>query len=208
MNLSEICFRSAPTDVSTSHTGGHNLCTEAIDSQFHSPLTDLVHKSVNSQCVHINTEIQFGLTRFPHNIYCTLTVYINAKDTSSIRPYVRTHTYVCICICCMYVRMYTYITYVCRYWCRYITIFCNYTYIDMNALAQRIKSFLPHVWFQAVAGAWTYGTDSPAITTSHANHSATKTSLKRMFNKPMIYVVFTCRLWKISWSTGVVLLSV
>ena len=41
----------------------------------------------------------------------------------------------------------------------------DYTYIDINALPQRIKSFLAsRVWFQAVAGARTYGTDSPAIT--------------------------------------------
>ena len=40
----------------------------------------------------------------------------------------------------------------------------DYTYIDINALAQGIKSFLAsQVWFQAVAGAQTYGTDSPAI---------------------------------------------
>ena len=41
----------------------------------------------------------------------------------------------------------------------------DYTYIDVNALAQGSKSFLvSQVWFQAVAGARTYGTDSPAIT--------------------------------------------
>ena len=41
----------------------------------------------------------------------------------------------------------------------------DYTYIDINALAQGIKSFLAsQVWFQAIAGARTYGTDSPAIT--------------------------------------------
>ena len=41
----------------------------------------------------------------------------------------------------------------------------DYTYIDINSLAQGIKSFLASkVWFQAVAGARTYGTDSPAIT--------------------------------------------
>ena len=61
---------------------------------------------------------------------------------------------------CMYVLMYDYIyvLFVCRVW-----LYC--TYIDVNALAQGIKSFLAsHVWFQAVAGARTYGTDSPAIT--------------------------------------------
>ena len=53
----------------------------------------------------------------------------------------------------MYVLMYDYI---------YVGV--NYTYIDINAMAQ-VKSFLAsQVWFQAVAGARTYGTDSPAIT--------------------------------------------
>ena len=48
-------------------------------------------------------------------------------------------------------------------YCLYVGF--DYTYIDVNALAQGIKSFLAsHVWFQAVAGARTYGTDSPAIT--------------------------------------------
>ena len=51
----------------------------------------------------------------------------------------------------------------------------DYTYININALAQGIKSVLAsQVWFQAVAGARTYDTDSPAINTSHANHSATE----------------------------------
>ena len=48
----------------------------------------------------------------------------------------------------------------------YIYVLCVcHTYIDINALAQGIKSFLAsQVWFQAVAGARTYGTNSPAIT--------------------------------------------
>ena len=41
-------------------------------------------------------------------------------------------------------------------YCLYVGV--DYTYIDVNALAQGIKSFLAsHVWFQAVAGARTYG---------------------------------------------------
>ena len=63
----------------------------------------------------------------------------------------------CVCVC-MYVLMYDYI---------YVLFHVgfDYTYIDVNALAQGIKSFLAsHVWFQAVAGARTYGSDSPAIT--------------------------------------------
>ena len=48
-------------------------------------------------------------------------------------------------------------------YCLYVGF--DYTYIDVNALAKGIKSFLASlVWSQAVAGARTYGTDSPAIT--------------------------------------------
>ena len=57
-------------------------------------------------------------------------------------------------------KIFTYITYI---YCLYVGV--DYTYIDINALAQGIKSFLAsQVWYQAVAGARTYGTDSPAIT--------------------------------------------
>ena len=60
--------------------------------------------------------------------------------------------------------------YVCVYLCMTTSMYClyvgvDYTYIDVNALAQGIKSFLAsQVWFQAVAGDRTYVTDSPAIT--------------------------------------------
>ena len=41
----------------------------------------------------------------------------------------------------------------------------DYTYIDINTLAEGIKSFLAsQVWFQAVGGARTYGTDLHTIT--------------------------------------------
>ena len=50
----------------------------------------------------------------------------------------------------------------------YLYVGVDYTYIDVNARAQGIKSFLAsQVWFQAVAGARTYGTDSPAITSMY-----------------------------------------
>ena len=46
---------------------------------------------------------------------------------------------------------------------------CVYVCIDINALAQGIKSFLAsQVWFQAVVGDRTYGTDSPAISSRPA----------------------------------------
>ena len=48
-------------------------------------------------------------------------------------------------------------------YCLYVGV--DYTYMDVKALAQGIKSFLAsQVWFQADAGAQTYGTDLPAIT--------------------------------------------
>ena len=51
-------------------------------------------------------------------------------------------------------------------YCLYVGV--DNTYIDVNALAQGIKSFLAsQVWFQAVDGARTYGTDSPAITSQY-----------------------------------------
>ena len=43
-------------------------------------------------------------------------------------------------------------------YCLYVGV--DYIYIDINALVRGIKSFLAsQVWFQAVAGARTYGTD-------------------------------------------------
>ena len=48
-------------------------------------------------------------------------------------------------------------------YCLYVRV--DYPYIDINVLVQGIKSFLAsQVWFQAVDGARSYGTDSPAIT--------------------------------------------
>ena len=66
------------------------------------------------------------------------------------------HMYVSMYVCMLY--DYIYVLFVCRVW----LYMCTYT--DINALAQGIKSFLAsQVWFQAVAGARTYGTDSLAI---------------------------------------------
>ena len=63
-------------------------------------------------------------------------------------------------------------------YCLYVGF--DYTYIDVNALAQGIKSFLASlVWSQAVAGARTYGMAPirPQLLVSHANHSATETCM-------------------------------
>ena len=57
-------------------------------------------------------------------------------------------------------------------YCLYVGV--DYTYIDVNPLAQGIKSFLAsQVQFQAVAGALI----RPQLLVSHANHSATETSI-------------------------------
>ena len=80
--------------------------------------------------------------------------------------------YVCMFVCmyvCMFVCMYV-CMFVCMHRCMTTSMYClyvgvDYTYIYINPLAQGIKSFLAsQVWFQAVAWARTYGTDSPAIT--------------------------------------------
>ena len=64
-------------------------------------------------------------------------------------------------------------------YCLYVGF--DYTYIDVNALAQGIKSFLAsHVWSQAVAGARTYGTDSPAITCIFINKTNHHTVLRQV----------------------------
>ena len=48
-------------------------------------------------------------------------------------------------------------------YCLYVGF--DYSYIGINAMAERIKYFLAsQVGFHAVAGDRTYGTDSPAIT--------------------------------------------
>ena len=57
-------------------------------------------------------------------------------------------------------------------YCLYVGV--DYTYIDVNALAQGIKSFLAsQVWFQAVAKA----PIRPQLLVSLANHSATETCM-------------------------------
>ena len=72
-----------------------------------------------------------------------------------------------------------------------LSVGVDYTYIDVNTLAQGIKSFLAsHVFgFKPLLGLEPMAPIRPQLLVSHANHSATETSIKRMFNEPMIYVV-------------------
>ena len=73
-------------------------------------------------------------------------------------------------------------------YCLYVGV--DYTYIDVNALAQGIRSFLAFKFgFKPLLGLEPMAPILPQLLVSHANHSATETSIKRMFNKLMIYVV-------------------
>ena len=73
-------------------------------------------------------------------------------------------------------------------YCLYVGV--DYTYIDVNALAQGIKSFLAsRIGIKPLLGLEPMAPIRPQLLVSHANHSATETSIKRMFNEPMIYVV-------------------
>ena len=73
-------------------------------------------------------------------------------------------------------------------YCLYVGV--DYTYIDVNALAQGIKSFLASRFgIKPLLGLEPMAPIRPQLLVSHVNHSATETSIKRMFNEPMIYVV-------------------
>ena len=73
-------------------------------------------------------------------------------------------------------------------YCLYVGV--DYTYIDVNALAQGIKSFLSSRFgIKPLLGLEPMAPIRPQLPVSHANHSVTETSIKRMFNEPMIYVV-------------------
>ena len=73
-------------------------------------------------------------------------------------------------------------------YCLYVGV--DYTYIDVNALAQGINPFWPHMFgLKPLLGLEPMAPIRPQLLVSHANHSATETSIKRMFNEPMIYVV-------------------
>ena len=98
-----------------------------------------------------------GLNGEPSVINCIVKVrFTNLSYLHVLQMCVYVYVYVCMYVCiyvCMYVLMYDYI---------YVLFVCRGKYI---ALVRGIKSFLAsHVWFQAVAGARTYGTDLPAIT--------------------------------------------
>ena len=73
-------------------------------------------------------------------------------------------------------------------YCLYVGF--DYTHIDTNALAQGIKYFLTSQFgFKPLLGIEPMAPIRQQLLVSLDNHSATETSIKRMFNKPMIYMV-------------------
>ena len=73
-------------------------------------------------------------------------------------------------------------------YCFYVGV--DYTYIDINALAQGIKKIWPHKFgFKPLLGLEPMAPIRPQLLVSYANHSATETSIVRMFSKPMLYMV-------------------
>ena len=61
-------------------------------------------------------------------------------------------------------------------YCLYVRF--DYTYIDINALAQGIKSFLAYNFgFKPLLGLEPMAPIRPQLLVSHANHSATETSI-------------------------------
>ena len=63
-------------------------------------------------------------------------------------------------------------------YCLYVGV--DYTYIDVNALAQGIKSFLSSRFgIKPLLGLEPMAPIRPQLLVSHANHSATETSIKK-----------------------------
>ena len=72
-------------------------------------------------------------------------------------------------------------------YCLYVGV--DYTYIDVN-WHRGLNPFWPHKFgFKPLLGLEPMAPIRPQLLVIHANHSATETSIKRMFNKPKIYVV-------------------
>ena len=89
-------------------------------------------------------------------------------------------------------------------YCLYVGI--DYTYIDVNALAQGIKSFWPHKFgFKPLLGLEPMAPIRPQLLVSHANHSATETS---MYACMYVCITSSClgytnrMLHKVAWLQG------
>ena len=71
-------------------------------------------------------------------------------------------------------------------YCLYVGF--DYTYIDINTMAQGIKSFLAHTFgLKPLIGLEPMAPIRLQFHSSHDNHLATDTFLKRIFSKPIIY---------------------
>ena len=78
------------------------------------------------------------------------------------------------------------------YWYMIKSMYClyvgfDYTYIDMN---RGLNPFWSHKFgFKPLLGLEPMAPIRLQLLVSHTNHLATETSIKRMFNEPMIYMV-------------------
>ena len=78
-------------------------------------------------------------------------------------------------------------------YCLYVRF--DYTYIDINALAQGIKSFWPHTFgFKPLLELEPMAPIRPQLLVSHANHSTTKTSLSVRMYVCTNVCMYTCTL--------------
>ena len=120
----------------------------------------LPHSAVRERGVSLVTPPPPRSTTF---LLLLLIIIISISSSISSSIYLCMYVYMYVC---MYVYMYVYMyAYVCMYVWLHLCIVCISgltIHTNINALAQGIKSFLAsQVWFQAVVGAWTYGTIRP-----------------------------------------------
>ena len=77
-------------------------------------------------------------------------------------------------------------------YCLYVGF--DYTYIGILALAQRIKSFWPHKFgFKPLLGLESMAPIHPQLLVSHANNSATETSLCMYVCVYMYICMYVCK---------------
>ena len=113
---------------------------------------------------------------------CILNVCIDVC-TYVVYMYLYIRTYVWMYVLCTCERtcvcMYIYVLFVCRG-----SLYIHRLYTHRHKRNRGLNLIWPHKFsFKPLLGL------EPQFPASHANHSATETSLKRMFRKPMIYVV-------------------
>ena len=115
-------------------------------------------------------------------------MYICMYECMHVRMYICycMYVYMCMYVCiCLYIYMYVYM-YVLMYDYIYVLFVCRGWLYKHRCK----RTFWPHMFgFKPLLGLEPKAPIRPQLLVSHANHSATETSIKRMFNEPMIYVV-------------------